>query len=301
MLLLQTIKLFLRKRRMRLKEGTLGKYTQALQKLEAFISEVLKEQDIPLEALTYDFLEDFVLWCQETRENKNVTINRDLKSLRAILRWAWNTERIQHLPNAPFRFKLLKDDSDLRTFLSRDELTALWQLFLKDLRTREKLTPSQFHTLRAFLFSCFTGLRYSDVMNLTPAHITRDKSETFLVFKQEKTGEAQVLPLSPQALFLIETLEPYDGKIFRYYSNQVMNRALKHIAQLARIPKHITFHVARHTFATLLLNAGNTLETTAKLLGHKKLATTKKYARISTHLLKQAMKNFDDYLNKNKS
>ena len=136
---------------------------------------------------------------------------------------------------------------------------------------------------RAFLFSCLTGLRRSDIIKLTWGEVTELNGRTRLVFRQKKTGGQEYLDITPQAAELIGNrgkAKPAD-KVFgdiRYPSDT--NDSLRIWALRAGIDKNVTFHVGRHTFAVLMLTLGTDIYTVSKLLGHRELKTTQIYAKI---------------------
>lgn len=136
---------------------------------------------------------------------------------------------------------------------------------------------------RAFLFSCLTGLRRSDIIKLTWGEVQTQGSFTRLVFKQKKTGGQEYLDISPQAAALItetprgNASECVFGDI-RYPGDT--NHAIKEWCLRAGIDKNITFHCGRHTFAVLMLDLGTDIYTVSKLLGHRELSTTQIYAKV---------------------
>ena len=140
------------------------------------------------------------------------------------------------------------------------------------------------HTLDAFLFCCYTGLRYSDFVNLNEKNIVKMDGKLWLIFDSVKTGAEVKLPLS--LLFegkALTLLQKYQGKWRSFFSiknNSSVNKELIRIGKLARINKHFSFHSARHTNATLLIYKGANITTVQKLLGHKNLATTQIYGEV---------------------
>ena len=170
-----------------------------------------------------------------------------------------------------------------RGFLTTNELKKLYLNFLD---RRHFLTETEQDVMRVFLFSCFTGLRYSDLRSL-------DSSEIFdwKIRKQmHKTGEPVYIPIPLQArLLLPEKLS--SGHVFRVVENSHFNRTLRSAAPKLGYHKHIHCHLARHTFATTCISLGIPLPATSKLLGHRKLETTLIYAKfIDTYLDKEMAK-----------
>jgi integrase len=159
-----------------------------------------------------------------------------------------------------------------REFLSVDEVKALIKTDCKNDVIK-----------RAFLFSCFCGLRHSDLMALTWGDIEKNGTDTFLNIIVKKTAKPLRLALSPTALRWLpntEKAKPTDKVFVLPKMPHYHNRVLKKWAKDAGITKTVSFHVARHTFATLELTAGADIYTTSKLLGHSNVKTTQIYAKI---------------------
>ncbi len=135
-------------------------------------------------------------------------------------------------------------------------------------------------TKRAFLFTCFTGLRVSDIKRLTWENI----QSGYLDFRQQKTKGIERIKLSKSALEIIESQKGERtapaGKVFDIISAYSTNDHIRQWARDAGINKNITWHCGRHTFATLCLSAGNDIYTVSKLLGHKDVKVTQIYARL---------------------
>lgn len=153
----------------------------------------------------------------------------------------------------------------------------------------------------AFLFACFAGLRYSDVKALTWDRIRREGDQTLLWFTQEKTKDAEALPLSPQAVEIIEAQREAVASpriqhaisraaIFKMPAQQTVDKTLKRWAKRAGIAKKVSFHVGRHTFATLGLASGIDLYVMSKLLGHRRIETTEIYAKVIDKSKRDAVK-----------
>mgnify|MGYP000843410574 FL=1 len=138
-----------------------------------------------------------------------------------------------------------------------------------------------------FIFACYTGISYIDVAQITVENITIgiDNSE-WLLYHRQKTKQRVAVPILEPALKIIERYTAFHGgkkkaKIFPVPTNQVTNRELKRIAQIAGVSKEVTFHMARHSFATTItLSNGIPIETVSRMLGHASIATTQIYAKI---------------------
>lgn len=146
---------------------------------------------------------------------------------------------------------------------------------------------------KAFLFSCFCGLRHSDIIALRWKDIQYDETGNALLnIIQRKTQEAMSLPLSPEAIKHLpdrgkaqKTDKVFEGLISLGRSNEILHRW----AEQADITKHVTFHTARHTHATMMLTLGADLYTVSKLLGHTNIQTTQIYAKLVDESKKKAV------------
>jgi len=174
-----------------------------------------------------------------------------------------------------------------RDFLSVEELHTLTKLYFSN-RLKDSM---QHEVLRYFLFACYTGLRYSDIKNLTASSFKHNQ----LQITMHKTNHIVNIPLSKKALSILPTLSinPSSEPIFRVYCNKVTNRLLKEIARKAKITKKLTFHVSRHTFATVSIHLGIPIEVISKLLGHTNLKTTQVYAKIVDQVKEREMEKWN--------
>ena len=148
-----------------------------------------------------------------------------------------------------------------------------------------------------FLFSCFTGLAYIDVKNLTKSHISIGiDGEKWIFTHRQKTESASKIPILPLTQMIIDKYEDNpqsvnQEKLLPILSNQKMNAYLKEIATVCNIEKELTFHIARHTFATTVtLTNGVPIESVSKMLGHKNLRTTQHYAKVLDKKVSEDMK-----------
>ena len=178
------------------------------------------------------------------------------------------------LKNDPLRGVKVRKPEGNRMYLSQEEVKKLEKIYTgymtKDLK----------HVLHYFLFSCYTGLRFSDVKNLKFSNIYKEKDQTYISFVQKKTTGAMTLPLGKKALSYIPATGLPTNPVFEVYCNQSTNRLLKNIMKLAGIHKSISFHCARHTFATIALELSGDIASVSKLCGHTKISTTQIYAKV---------------------
>lgn len=247
--------------------------------------------------ITYTFLKEFEAYLREKGNSVN-TIAKHLRQLRTLVNEAINQGYI-HADAYPFRKFKIKQEKGRHEFLTPDELKKLENLKVSDRRLR--------HVLDAFLFCCYVGLRFSDFCQLSPANFIRVNGKRWLHFKSIKTGVEIRLPL--HLLFdgkALAILDQYD--IFNFTnlgSNSETNKTLVELATLARIKKHITYHTARHTCATLLIHQGVPITTVQKLLGHTSVKTTEIYSEILSNTIvrdlkavkrKRIVNNFQNYV-----
>ena len=247
--------------------------------------------------ITYTFLKEFEAYLREKGNSVN-TIAKHLRQLRTLVNEAINQGYI-HADAYPFRKFKIKQEKGRHEFLTPDELRKLENLQVSDKRLR--------HVLDAFLFCCYVGLRFSDFCQLSPANFIRVNGKRWLHFKSIKTGVEIRLPL--HLLFdgkALAILDKYDISEFANLgSNSETNKALVELAALARIKKHITYHTARHTCATLLIHQGVPITTVQKLLGHTSVKTTEIYSEILSNTIvrdlkavkrKRIVNNFQNYV-----
>ena len=153
-----------------------------------------------------------------------------------------------------------------------------------------------------FLFCCFTGLAYADIKKLKQTEIIKGSDgDLWIIAKRQKTNVTSRIPLLPTALEIIERYKSHPqctlkGMVLPVLSNQKLNTYLKEIADKCGIHFNLTFHIARHTFATTVtLSNGIPIETVSKMLGHRNLKTTQHYAKILDKKISDDMKKLKDY------
>lgn len=223
--------------------------------------------------LTYTFLRDFEQYLRE-RGNSVNTIAKHMRQLRTLSNEAIN-QGYMHADSYPFRKYKIKQEKGRHEFLTPDELKKLETVEVEDKPMR--------HVLDAFLFCCYTGLRYSDFCQLTPDNFIRINGKRWLYFKSIKTGVEIRLPL--HLLFegkSLAILDRYpDIRSFAALPcNSEVNKQLRRLAGFAKISKHFTYHTARHTCATLLIYDGVAITTVQRLLGHTSVKTTQIYSEV---------------------
>lgn len=191
------------------------------------------------------------------------------------------------------KFKYSPKDG-IREHLTDDEVSRL-NLLLKDIKT----PPALKKAVIPFLFSCYTGVRFKDISELRYKNIIqvneKGVSKKYLQFVMHKTKDSIQIPLGKKALDLIPIKTFDEDNLFKVYTNQPLNRYLKDALKEVGIKKAISFHCARHTFASLSLEAGIPFETVSKLLGHSDLKTTQIYAKTSIKSKESAIDTLDNF------
>ena len=237
---------------------------------------------IDFKDITYTFLRDFEVHLKEKGNSVN-TVAKHMRQLRTLVNEAINQG---YIPSDayPFRKYKIKQEKGRKEFLTPDELKRL-----ENLDVDKKLR----HVLDAFLFCCYTGLRYSDLCQLPPQYINRLNAKRWLYFKSVKTDVEIRLPL--HLLFegkALAVLERYDivTDFAKIGPNSEANKHLAQLSALARIRKHITYHTARHTCATLLVHQGVPITTVQKLLGHTSVRTTEVYSEVLSNTIIRDLK-----------
>lgn len=247
-----------------------------------FIEKEYKQDDIELTALDYNFILKFEHFLRRHKPNHyqpqigNNAAMKHIQRLRRMVTLAFQIEWIDRDPFIRFKQKLIKTN---RGFLTSDELKRL---------ENEAMPCKRLKSVKdMFLFSCYTGLAYSDLMRLKKTNlITGIDGNQWIITRRKKNDNPVKVPLLPKPLALIKKYETnkaalINETLFPSISNQKMNSYLKEIAALVKIAKNVTFHMARHTFATTIsLKNGMPIETVSKLLGHTKLTTTQIYAKV---------------------
>lgn len=265
-----------------LEPGTLKNYFTTQKYLKEFIQERFNTTDKYLSELTYRFITDFEYFLRNRKPEKGqkkLENNGLMKHLERFCKMVNLAVRLEWLDRNPFQAYQLKFDKVEREYLTKEELARIENKHFNIVRLQV--------VKDLFVFSSYTGLAYIDVYNLTPANlIEKSKGNLWIMTNRQKTNEPVRVPLLPKALAIIEKYKGHpqalaEGKVLPTLSNQKLNSYLKEIADMCNITKPLTFHIARHTFATTVtLTNGVPIETVSKLLGHTKLTTTQIYAKV---------------------
>ena len=230
--------------------------------------------DISLKEIKNMFLCDFEIYLMTTVGCNANTTAKFMQFLKRIIIIARNNGMIAGDPFANYKIHMTKVD---RGYLTQEDIEKL---------LKKQFTIKRLELVRdIFVFSCFTGLAYIDVKNLTDKEIrTSFDGKLWIMTKRQKTNVQSNILLLDVPKMILEKYKgkAIDNKLLPILSNQKMNAYLKEIGDVCEIDKEITFHLARHTFATTItLARGVPIETVSKMLGHTNITTTQIYARIT--------------------
>ncbi|MBP7317577.1 site-specific integrase [Flavobacterium sp. UBA6195] len=266
--------------------GTLERYTTSLKHTIEFMQWKYNISDIDITKIDHAFITDYEFWLRSVRNCANNTAVKYLKNFNKIIKLCLANDWLDKNPFANYKSKVKEVE---RVYLTEAEIQSIIE---KDFKT-ERLSLVR----DIFLFSCFTGLAYIDVKNLTKAHVSYGiDGEKWIFTHRQKTESASKIPILPVTQMIIDKYENHpqcinEDKLLPILSNQKMNAYLKEIAGVCEIEKELTFHIARHTFATTVtLTNGVPIESVSKMLGHKNLRTTQHYAKVLDRKVSDDMK-----------
>mgnify|MGYP000966459863 FL=1 len=269
---------------------SLQKYSVLRRHFAEFLMYKYSRKDIGLNEFTPAVVQDFHLYMSTVAGCAYNTSVKKVKTLKTITIYAQKRGFLLHDPFVNHHFHMEPVD---RGFLTDEEILRV---------ANKNLGIQRLELVRdIFIFSCFTGLAYIDVSNLTPDHIVTMDDKQWIMTKRQKTSvETNVLLLDiPRAIIAKYSHKTYrDGKLFPVLTNQKTNSYLKEIADLCGIKKKLTFHLARHTFATMSLSKGVPIESVSKMLGHTNIRTTQIYARITNKKIEHDMEQLSEKLGK---
>ena len=269
---------------------SLQKYSVLRRHFAEFLMYKYSRKDIGLNEFTPAVVQDFHLYMSTVAGCAYNTSVKKVKTLKTITIYAQKRGFLLHDPFVNHHFHMEPVD---RGFLTDEEILRV---------ANKDLGIQRLELVRdIFIFSCFTGLAYIDVSNLTPDHIVTMDDKQWIMTKRQKTSvETNVLLLDiPRAIIAKYSHKTYrDGKLFPVLTNQKTNSYLKEIADLCGIKKKLTFHLARHTFATMSLSKGVPIESVSKMLGHTNIRTTQIYARITNKKIEHDMEQLSEKLGK---
>jgi site-specific recombinase XerD len=256
--------------------GTLERYETSLKHTKEFLQWKYSVSDFDINEIDHAFITDYEYFLRSVRKCANNTAVKYIKNFKKIIRICLANGWLDKDPFANYKSKVREVE---REFLSQEEVQAIY--------TKKFATERLNLVSDIFVFSCFTGLAYIDVKNLTQSNISLGiDGKRWIFTHRQKTESPSRIPLLqiPEEIIQKYAANPQclnEDRLLPILSNQKMNSYLKEIAGVCGINKELTFHIARHTFATTItLTNGVPIESVSKMLGHKSLRTTQHYAKI---------------------
>ena len=267
-------------------EKTLVRYKITQNKVKSYMKEKFKVEDKPLPELRLSFVTEFEHHLLTVDKIQSNTAHKYIKNLKKIMNMAVGLDWI---PSNPFNQFKCSYQSPEREILNREELFTLMTKEISITRIEE--------VRDVFLFCCYTGFAYSDVYQFESNSVLIGlDGEYWLSTNRQKTGTKESVPLLPVALEIINKYKDNDyckkhNKLLPVNSNQRYNAYLTEVADICGITKHLTSHIARHTFATTVtLSNGVPIETVSSMLGHTSIRTTQIYAKVVEQKVSDDMK-----------
>lgn len=256
--------------------GTLERYKTSLKHTVDFMKWKFSITDIDIKSINHEFITDYEFYLRTVRKCNNNSAVKYIKNFGKIIRICLANGWLDKNPFANYKAKIKEVE---RQFLNEEEI--------------QRISDKKFHSDRLnqvrdiFLFSCYTGLAYADVKKLDESQIVIGiDGEKWIYTNRQKTDTQSNIPLLPFAQSILDKYKNHpqcknQNRLLPVLSNQKMNSYLKEIADFSGITKDLTFHIARHTFATTItLSNGVPIESVSKMLGHKDLKITQHYAKI---------------------
>jgi len=268
--------------------GSYKNYITTIKHLKNYIKKIYNANDISLTQINYNFIYNFSQFILLNTECSHNGMMKHIQRFKKITNFCIKNNYITKDPFVGFKISFKKSN---RVYINKDELETLKNITLNNNLNKVR---------DVFLFSCYTGLSYIDLYNLSLKNIRKGYDGLQWIFvKRKKTDIPSNLPVLPYAFSILKKYKKENNinRIFPMISNQKMNKALKEIAHLCNFNKKLTFHSARHTFATTVtLTNGVPIETVSKMLGHNNIKTTQIYAqviesKISSDMLKLRKKS----------
>ncbi len=276
----------------RITQLTANKYHRLLRYLTEYTRQQYGKEDLSLDLVGYEYIDSLNTFMQTAHQCKNNGAVNLLCCLKNFILYAIRNEWIGKNPFQYYKMKV--DKTNVKVPLTKEELDTL---------LKKPLPNDRLDRIRdVFCFCALTGLAFTDADHLRTEHITTDEQGMQWIHKpREKTAVMSRVPLLPQALQLLlkyaedETCKSR-GKLLPVPSNSKMNAYLKELAGICNIPKNLTTHCARHTFATLAIEYGMPIDVIAKILGHTNTNMTRRYAKISEANISREMQKIGKVL-----
>lgn len=282
---------------------TWHRYETTLKHVKEFMLHQYKVKDLYLHEVRYEFVTSFEFYLKTVRSCAHNSTLKYILNFRKIISLALKNEWLDKDPFKNYSNRLEEVERD---FLSKEELAAIEQ---------KNISIPRLAVVRdIFIFSCYTGLSYAEVAKLSLNNIVLGiDGEKWIHIRRTKTDVKSTVPLLPKALGIIEKYKEHHSvqgkdKLLPVMTNQKMNAYLKELGDICGISKVLTYHLARHTFATTVtLTNGVPIESVSAMLGHKSIKTTQIYAKVVEQkvgtdmaVLKQKLMDNDYYRKTNK-
>ncbi|GAA4104795.1 site-specific integrase [Mucilaginibacter panaciglaebae] len=257
--------------------NTLKGYNTSEKHLTGYLLNQFGKTDIEISQLNHAFITGFEFYLKAECKISGVSAAKYIKHLKKIVNHCLANGWLKQNPFLNYKSSAKAKE---RTYLTQQELDAI--------TNNKKLSVERLQQVRdVFVFCCYTGLSYADVKKLKRSEIGIGMDgEQWIFTSRQKTDTSSRIPLLPVALEILNRYREHPqcenkGLLLPVLSNQKMNAYLKEIADLSDVVKHLTFHLARHTFATTVTLSNNVpIETVSKMLGHTNIKTTQHYAKI---------------------
>lgn len=274
--------------------ATYLRWERCVKYLGEFFKLTMNVDDIPIRDVTAGMVDDFEHFLRISKNCANNTAVKYMRYLKNTLQYAMAHKWISEDPFMGKRFHRTQAN---RQFLTEDEILAILALDFSAMPRLELVRDT-------FVFCCFTGLAFCDIKTLMRSDIEKDADGNMWIRKsRNKTGELSIIPLLEVPRQIAEKYSGHpivlaEGVVMPVCSNQRMNAYLKEIADLAKIKKPLTTHIARHTFASLSLSNHVPLESIQKMLGHTDIKTTQIYAKMQDKTVYEDMQAMRDRFNR---
>ncbi len=274
-------------------KDTFVRYQISIERLKNFLPKEFKATDIKLAELNHVFIRRYEAFLRTEYDCTHNTVMKYLKHLKKVIHFAMKMGYIERDPF--FQYQTAYNEA-IRGYLTADELN---RIELKKFRI-----PRLEKVKDVFIFVCYTGLSYADLIELTPESVTKGiNGKDWIIYHRKKTGVRASIPLLTSAQAIVEKyrFDPEcvsQHQLIPVISNQKLNAYMVEIADLCDISKHVTMHVGRHTFATTVtLTNGVPIETVSKMLGHRSLKTTQIYSKVVDTKISKDMEQLELTLN----
>jgi site-specific recombinase XerD len=273
-------------------KNTLKSIHTTIEKLKEFVRVHYRASDVLLKDIKLSFVSNFEHFLTAKQGLSNNSAMKYIRILKRMTKFALDQDWIKSNPISQFRCTYNEPERDR---LTMDDIIILYN--------KEFSTERLAQVRDVFIFCCFTGFSYLEVYNLTREHIVNGIDGGKWIFKsREKTKSIERVPLLPISLEIIERYKDNHycmakNKLLPVNTNQCYNEYLKEISTICEIDKHLTTHVARHTFATAVtLENDVPIETVSQMLGHKSIKTTQLYAKVTQRKMSNNMNELKEKL-----